>query len=101
MTWDGTVINEVENVITNGDAMVFIIRTKGEDDYWWWEVSRSEWNNYWERENNPGAIVSSALGSTNKANAVQFANDLDNTNLGCSCGSYKTVLDAIKGYEED
>lgn len=77
--------NNVVRVVETERDVVFVIRTKYKSEFWWWVVDTSDWNSYWETHNvNP-----------NFDKATQFCNDIDNTNLGCSCSAYKTVEEAL------
>lgn len=101
MKWDGKIINDVKDVINNGDTIIFILQTKDENDYWWLEISRIDWDNYWKKENDSDVNIVATPSRNNKTKAIQFVNDPDNTNLGFSCGGYPTVSDAINGYKEE
>lgn len=89
-------MNKVYKVITSTDTICFIIQTEGDMDFWYWEVSRSSWNSYWEKHKSPACLI----GRIMKWAANQFVNDEENSALGCSCGSFLTMEEAIFDYLE-
>ena len=79
-------MNTIIDIITNNDSIVFIINTEGDTDFWWWEISATEWKRYWNSTN-----ITIEM-------ATEFANDEENETLGTSCGSFETVADAVVDY---
>ena len=91
-------MNEVKKIVYNGNAIYFILQTEGDQDFWWWEVSRNDVRNYFS--NNAVAYLELTSNKLSKAHAEQFCNDADNDTLGCSCASFETAeeaaVDALK-----
>ena len=89
-------VNVVHKIISNDDALCFVIKTEGEPDFWWWEVSRSTWNNYWKDKN-----AACLVGIIMELSANEFVNSDECSHCGCSCASFKTVAEAVKDYMEE
>lgn len=88
-------MNKVFKVITNGDSICFIIQTGGDSDFWYWEISRRKWNDYWINRN-PACLI----GNIMEWAANEFVNSEENSSCGFSCGSYLTMEEAIYDYLE-
>ena len=86
-------MNTVHKVISSSDTICFIINTDGDSDFWWWEISRDTWVKYWKNKNHACLI-----GDIMEWAANEFVNSDECSDCGCSCGSFKTVYDAIKDY---
>ncbi len=86
-------VNKVHKVITSDDAICFIINTEGDEDFWYWEISRSTWNSYW-KDKNPACLI----GNIMEWAANEFVNSDKCSHCGCGVGSFATVYDAIKDY---
>ena len=90
-------MNEVNNVIKvfrNPGAIDFVIKTKGDDDLWIWQVSSQDWVDYWLKKGTD--IQKYNAPHFSKKMCIQFVNDGDNDTLGCSWGSYKNLDELIK-----
>jgi len=86
-------INTVHKVITKGDAICFIINTRGGNDFWYWEIERYTWNLYWE-DKNPACITENIM----EWAANEFVNSDECSHCGYSCSGFETVEDAIEDY---
>ena len=85
--------NTVHKVVSGSNTICFIIQTEGENDFWWWEISRDTWNGYW-KDKNPACII----GNIMELAANEFVNSSECSHCGCSCASFETVMEAIKDY---
>lgn len=89
-------MNNVCKVIRNGDVICFIIHTKGETDYWCWEVCFGNWEKYWLSKGRNYTVIRMEAISEKMAN--EFCNAIENSHYGCSFGSFETVDEAIAEY---
>lgn len=71
--------NKVCKVITNNDVICFIISTKGDAGYWYWEIGRDIWNSFWKEKN-----TSCLTGDISAEAANVFANSEECSHCGCS-----------------
>lgn len=81
--------NKVQKVITEGNTTIFIIKTEGEEGFWWWQVDNHYINQFLNKHK---------IGSLTEQMANEFCNSEDYTDVGCSCGDYKTVEDILKDF---
>ena len=88
-------MNRVYKIIRNGDSTTFIIKTDGDNDFWFWTVYTSDIFDYFKKQGRNDLLLSYGLGHISKQGAEMFANDPCNDTLGCSCGGFDTVDDAI------
>lgn len=72
-------------MIHDGD-LVMILRNK--DGFWWWSVTVSQWNDYFEQEY---FIISDEM-------VCEFIADEKNTTVGVSCASFESVCLAYVDY---
>ena len=79
-------MNKIISILTKGNSIIFVLRTDGDSDLWWWEVSKEEVEQY-------------------KGTIVDFVNDEDNATSGTSCGSFYTYEDVLEdigdGWEDE
>lgn len=86
------IVNKVYKIITETYEYVFIMQTEGDDDYWYWAVSRADVTSYFAKK---GIL----LLSLDKEKAEQFVNDDVNEFLGCSVASFNSVEEAEMDYK--
>lgn len=84
-------MNRTEKIIIKDSSICFVIRTKGKFDYWWWEISRRNWEDYWLSIFEPEMQIKKWM-------ADKFINDDENSSYGYSCSSFLSVEDAIRDY---
>lgn len=91
-------MNRVIKLIRTDYSIIFILQTEGDDDFWWWEVSKEDFRNYWKNLYTGSRAwgVYGATYNTNQKQAEQFANDIENSDKGTSCSSFSTVEDALR-----
>jgi len=92
-------INKVHKIITDGNTTTFIIQTEGDSDFWFWQVDNTDIRNYFRTHKSAGTTLVIALnGHLTPTAANIFANDLDNTDKGTSCGGYDTIEDILREF---
>lgn len=89
------IINKVIKIITEGNNVAVIIQTKGENDYWVWEVSLYDIQDYFIKTNQKQYLIN----PTSKAALEIFANSIEASDKGVSSGSYDSVDEILKEYE--
>lgn len=90
------IINQVKKVVYDGSTVNFIIQTQGDNDFWYWQVCRTDIVDYFNRKNQPAAIFQLAHDMLAIASCEEFCNDIENDLLGVSCSSFETIEDALK-----
>ena len=88
--------NNVKKVVYDGSAITFIIQTKGDNDFWFWNVSRQAVFDYFNKNNLSVALFELSHDALSFYHASIFCDDCDNDTLGCSGGSFETIEDALK-----
>ena len=84
-------VNKVHKMLQGNNTFCFIIQTENESDFWWWEVSKNDFCNFWLKRDLSKPIANIEL-------ANEFVNSDECSHCGCSCASFETVEDAIKDY---
>ena len=90
------IINQVLKVVYDGSTVNFIIQTKGDVDYWYWQLAKADVVDYFSRKNQPVAVFQLAHEMLAKKSCEIFCNDIENDLLGVACSSFKTIEDALK-----
>lgn len=91
-------VNKVEKVIRDGSSIVFIIKTDGDQDYWYWQVSEEDVADFFRLNRNAYGVYRTLAGKMTKGLAEQFVNSDEYSDKGCSCGGYNTIDEILKEF---
>lgn len=84
--------NRVQRTLMKSDDLCFVIHTKDDKDYWYWQISKATWDKFW-KDKNPAFCD-----NITEAAANEFVNSEECSHCGCSCGNYATIEEAVADY---
>lgn len=84
--------NKVQRILSTTDELCFIIKTKGDNDFWYWQISKATWDKFW-KDKNPAFCDNITEEAAN-----EFVNSDECSHCGCSSGNYATIEEAVADY---
>jgi hypothetical protein len=91
-------INKVHKIIYDDKTgtIAFILQTDGDQDFWYWQVSKYDIHDYFRNKGDNFGMVRAYSGRLTKAQAEEICNSLELSDKGVSGANFETIEDALK-----